>query len=123
MDDLVEPGRSPCPRLQHILVEALRENPLLAKNGVAVEPSDHDHQSNRPARHGQIGQAPMIPAVDSPRVSPAFRTGAGPAHGAGGDQHARIITRGVDDNKAARDQGRWPETLHSIGSLRETSAS
>jgi hypothetical protein len=29
----------------------------------------------------------------------------------------------MDDHKAARDQGRWPETLHGIGSLRETSAS
>ena len=64
MDDVVEPRRSPRPGRQHVGVEALGENAPPAQDGVAVEPSDHDHQANRPPRHRQIRQAPAIAAVD-----------------------------------------------------------
>ena len=55
MDDQIEPGRSPRPRCQSALVEALGENTPTAQNSNAAEAARHDHQANLPPRKRQIG--------------------------------------------------------------------
>ena len=51
MDDQIEPGRSPRPRRQSAVIEALGENTSTAHNSIAAEAARHDHQANRPPRH------------------------------------------------------------------------
>ncbi len=35
------------------------------QNGAAMEAARHDHETNRPAGHGQVAYAPEIPTVDT----------------------------------------------------------
>jgi hypothetical protein len=55
VDNVVEPGGSPCPRRQQIAVEALREDAPTTEHGIAEEPPGHNQQTNRAACDGQIG--------------------------------------------------------------------
>jgi hypothetical protein len=55
MDDQIEPGRSPRPRCQSAVIEALGENTPTAQNRNAAEAARHDHQANLPPRQRQIG--------------------------------------------------------------------
>jgi hypothetical protein len=55
MDDQIEPRRSPRPRRQSAVIEALGENTPTAQNSNAAEAARHDHQANLPSRQRQIG--------------------------------------------------------------------
>jgi len=56
MDDQIEPRRSPRPRRQSAVIEALGENTSTAQNRVAAEAARHDHKPNLPPRQRQIGE-------------------------------------------------------------------
>jgi len=58
MDDKIEPRRSPRPRRQSAVIEALGENTSTAQNSVAAEAARRDHKPNLPPRQRQIGQTP-----------------------------------------------------------------
>ena len=45
MDDQIEPRRSPRPRRQSAVIEALGENTSTAQNSIAAETARHDHQA------------------------------------------------------------------------------
>jgi hypothetical protein len=55
-DDQIEPRRSPRPRRQRAVIEALGENTSTAQNSVAAEAARHDHKPNLPRRQRQIGR-------------------------------------------------------------------
>lgn len=59
MDDQIEPRRSPRPRRQSPVLEALGENTSTAQNCIATKAARHDHQANLPPRQRQIGEAPL----------------------------------------------------------------
>ena len=73
MDDIVKPRGSPRPRRQNAAIKTLREDAPATQNGAAMEAARHDHEPNRPTRHGQVGYAPEIPTVDTLRTRPARR--------------------------------------------------
>ncbi|MGY3079249.1 hypothetical protein ACVWZZ_005657 [Bradyrhizobium sp. LM6.10] len=53
MDQQIEPRRSPRPRRQSPVIEALGENTSPAHNSDAAEAARHDHQANRPPASGR----------------------------------------------------------------------
>jgi hypothetical protein len=52
VDDMVEPGGTPRPRRQHVLIKALNKNTSPAEDGVTMKSPRHDDEPNRPARQG-----------------------------------------------------------------------
>jgi hypothetical protein len=82
MDDQIEPRRSPRPRRQSAVIEALGENTSTTQNSVAAEAARHDHKPNRPPRQRQIGEASLISAMDPPRTGSASgtETRSAPSH-------------------------------------------
>jgi hypothetical protein len=123
MDDIIQPGGSPRPRRQDILVKALSEDAPAAQHRIAVEPPHQNDQPNRLAGQRQIRQSPLISAVDPPRSRSASRTGTHDAQRTDGDERRIELTAGSSDNKAARNKARRSEDLaHGIDSFDETNA-
>jgi hypothetical protein len=106
MDDKIESRRSPRPRRQSAVIEALGENTSTAQNSIAAEAARYDRKPNRPPRQRQIGEASLIPAMDSPRIGSASRTETRVAHGTDGYHGRGAVTEGALHVKPARDQGR-----------------
>src|SRR5271167_347890 len=106
MDDQIEPRRSPRPRRQSTVVEALGENTSTAQNRVAAEAAGHDHKPNLPPRERQIGEAPPISAMDPPRTDSASGAETRAARGMHGDHGRGAVTEGALHVKPTRDQGR-----------------
>ena len=65
MDDIIKPGRSPCPRRQNTALKALCEDAPATENGATTEAPRHDDEANRPPREGQVGDTPEMPAWNS----------------------------------------------------------
>jgi hypothetical protein len=101
---MVEPGGTPTPRRQHVLIEALGKNTSPAKDSITMKSPRHDHKPNWPPSHRQVCQAPIIAAVDPFRDPSASRTGASPARRVDGDYHTCVTTIDAVDDKTARDQ-------------------
>jgi hypothetical protein len=57
MDDLVEPGRTPRPGLENIIVEPLGENAASAGGCLASKAASQENENNAPPRDRQIRQA------------------------------------------------------------------
>jgi len=55
MDEKIEPRRSPRPRRQSPVLEALGENTSTAQNCIAAKAARHDHKPDLPPRQRQIG--------------------------------------------------------------------
>jgi hypothetical protein len=58
VDDQIEPRRSPRPRRQSAVIEALGENTPTAQNCSAAEAARYDHKPDLPPRQRQIREGP-----------------------------------------------------------------
>jgi hypothetical protein len=118
VDDKIEPGRSPRPRRQYAVIEALGENASIAQSSIAAEASRDDHKPNLPPRERQIGETSLIPAVDPPRTCSASGTQTRGVHGTDGDHGRGAITNGALHAKPAWDQDRRAQSLlHRVDSF------
>lgn len=122
VNDVLKPGRPPCPGREHISVEALGEDPAPAQDGMAVEPAGKDHQPNWVARDRQVRQAPPGSAVDPVRPHSASRAGARLGGRADSDHGAAAVIDCVVHDKTARNERRSANCLlHDVDPL-ETEA-
>ena len=118
MDDVVEPRRPAHPWGKHVTLKTFGEDASAAKDDVAVEAADLDHEAIRAPYNRQVRQTPATSAVDPLGSDPATGTGARLGRGTHRDQRCDPVHHHVVHDEAIWHQIGSAETIaRGLGSL------
>ncbi len=105
MDYVLEPGRASGNAGRDVVGKRLAEDPSGARGGGAPEPAHLDPQVDGPAVRGEIGQLPIIPAMDLRRPPAALRAGrVGSARSGHNQQTVGLSGDGFNEKTGRRDR-------------------